>query len=337
MLDIDFVRTQFPAFAEPSLAGWAFFENAGGSYACQQVIDRLTGFYTRTKVQPYAPYPAGKQGGAAMDDSYQRIAAYLNVHPDEVNFGPSTTQNVYVLAQAFRAGWSEGDEIIVTNQDHEANGGAWRRLADRGIVVREWRVDPETGALNLDDLDNLLCTKTRLVVFPHCSNIVAHVNPVAEICARAHAVGAKTVVDGVSYAGHGFPDIAALGTDVYLFSLYKTYGPHQGLMVVRRETLAELENQNHFFNAEYPHKKLVPAGPDHAQIAAAGASLSISIWYTRIISRIALQMPHNAGAISTPCFRVMKKHCCNRYWIISPRATTCVSSGRTSRQSAHLL
>lgn len=270
MLDIDFVRTQFPAFAEPSLAGWAFFENAGGSYACQQVIDRLTGFYTRTKVQPYAPYPAGKQGGAAMDDSYQRIAAYLNVHPDEVNFGPSTTQNVYVLAQAFRAGWSEGDEIIVTNQDHEANGGAWRRLADRGIVVREWRVDPETGALNLDDLDNLLCTKTRLVVFPHCSNIVAHVNPVAEICARAHAVGAKTVVDGVSYAGHGFPDIAALGTDVYLFSLYKTYGPHQGLMVVRRETLTELENQNHFFNAEYPHKKLVPAGPDHAQIAAAG-------------------------------------------------------------------
>ncbi len=270
MLDIDFVRRQFPAFAEPSLAGWAFFENAGGSYACKQVIDRLTEFYTRTKVQPYAPYPAGQQGGAVMDDSYQRIAAYLNVHPDEVNFGPSTTQNVYVLAQAFRAGWSAGDEIIVTNQDHEANGGAWRRLADRGITVREWQVDRATGLLNLADLKQLLSSKTRLVVFPHCSNIVAHVNPVAEICALAHAAGAKALVDGVSYAAHGFPDIPALGADVYLFSLYKTYGPHQGLMVVRADTLAELENQNHFFNADYAHKKIVPAGPDHAQIAAAG-------------------------------------------------------------------
>lgn len=270
MLDLDFIRAQFPAFADPSLAGWAFFENAGGSYTCKQVIERLTSFYTRTKVQPYAPYPAAQQGGAAMDDSYRRLAAYLNVHPDEVNFGPSTTQNTYVLAQAFHAGWSEGDEIIVTNQDHEANGGAWRRLADRGISVREWQVDPATGTLNVGDLDNLLSSKTQLVVFPHCSNIVAHVNPVAEICARVHAAGAKTVVDGVSYAGHGFPDVAALSADVYLLSLYKTYGPHQGLMVVRSDTLDELENQNHFFNAGYAHKKIVPAGPDHAQIAAAG-------------------------------------------------------------------
>ena len=205
-----------------------------------------------------------------MDDSYQRIAAYLNVHPDEVNFGPSTTQNVYVLAQAFFANWSAGDEIVVTNQDHEANGGAWRRLAARGITVREWQVDPVTGLLNIDDLDKLLSGKTRLVVFPHCSNIVAHVNPVAEICALAHSAGAKALVDGVSYAAHGFPDIPALGADVYLFSLYKTYGPHQGLMVVRAATLAELENQSHYFNASYAHKKIVPAGPDHAQIAAAG-------------------------------------------------------------------
>lgn len=270
MLDIDFVRKQFPAFAEPSLDGWAFFENAGGSYACRQVIQRLTDFYTRTKVQPYAPYPAGQRGGAMMDDSYRRLAGYLNVDIDEVNFGPSTTQNVYVLAQAFRSSWATGDEIVVTNQDHEANSGAWRRLAERGIVVREWRVDPKSGLLRLQELDQLLSAKTRLVVFPHCSNLLAYVNPVAAICARAHAVGARTVVDGVSYAGHGFPDINALGADVYLFSLYKTYGPHQGLMVVRRDTLAQLENQNHFFNARYANKKLVPAGPDHAQIAAAG-------------------------------------------------------------------
>jgi selenocysteine lyase/cysteine desulfurase len=94
------------------------------------------------------------------------------------------------------------------------------------------------------------------------------VNPVAEISARAHAIGAKVVVDGVSYAGHGFPDVSALGADVYLFSLYKTYGPHQGLMVIRQETRDMLAYQGHFFNKDLAHKRFVPAGPDHAQVAA---------------------------------------------------------------------
>lgn len=268
MLDTDFVRSQFPAFSEPSLQGWAFFENAGGSYTCQQVVDRLNHFYTRTKVQPYGPYPAAQAGGASMDESYALLSAYLNVSSAEVNFGPSTTQNTYVLAQACVSNWETGDEIIVTNQDHEANSGAWRRLADRGISVREWSVNPETGALDIADLKNLLSDKTRLVAFPHCSNIVAHINPVAEICSVIKEAGALSVVDGVSYAGHGLPDVDALGADVYLFSLYKTFGPHQGLMVVRQSAQAKMSNQGHFFNANLPHKTLVPAGPDHAQIGA---------------------------------------------------------------------
>ena len=269
MLDTDFVRSQFPAFSENSLKGWAFFENAGGSYTCRQVIDRLTNYYTQTKVQPYGPYPAAKVAGEAMDDSYRRLAEYLNVDQTEVSFGPSTTQNAYVLAHAFSANWSAGDEVVVTNQDHEANSGAWRRLAERGIVIKEWQVDADTGLLNPDDLDTLLTDKTRLVAFPHCSNIVAHINPVREICDKVHRAGARTVVDGVSYAGHGLPDVDALGADIYLFSMYKTFGPHQGLMVIRKHCLMELANQGHYFNADYPNKKLVPAGPDHAQIAAA--------------------------------------------------------------------
>jgi len=269
MIDTDFIRSQFPAFAEPSLQGWAFFENAGGSYTCRQVIDRLQRFYTQSKVQPYGPYPAAQQGGAQMDESYQRLSAYLNVQPEEVNFGPSTTQNTYVLAQAIVANSQAGDEIIVTNQDHEANSGAWRRLADRGMKVREWSVNAQTGMLDIADLEQLLNARTRVVAFPHCSNLVAHVNPVAQICAKARAVGALSVVDGVSFAGHGLPDVQALGADIYLFSMYKTFGPHQGLMVIRESVNDKLANQGHFFNANLPHKTLVPAGPDHAQVAAA--------------------------------------------------------------------
>ncbi len=269
MLDVDFVRHQFPAFSEPSLQGQAFFENAGGSYACQPVIDRLTRFYRQRKVQPYAPYPASEAGGAEMDEARARLAGILGVDTDEVSFGPSTTQNTFVLANAVRCWLTPGEAIVVTNQDHEANSGPWRRLADEGIEVREWKIDPRTGHLDPEALAPLLEDgAVRLVCFPHCSNVVAEINDVASITAAAHAAGAFTCVDGVSYAPHGLPNVGELGADIYMFSSYKTYGPHQGVMVVRRQIGFELPNQGHYFNGEDLYKRFTPAGPDHAQVAA---------------------------------------------------------------------
>jgi selenocysteine lyase/cysteine desulfurase len=268
MLDVDFVRAQFPAFSEPTLQGQAFFENAGGSYACAPVIDRLTRFYRQRKVQPYEAYAASAAGGAEMDEAHSRLSALLGVATDELSFGPSTTQNTYVLARAFCQFMTKGEAIIVTNQDHEANSGPWRRLAQEGIEIREWKLDPETGSLNPEDLEALLDDKVRLVCFPHCSNVVGEINPVVEITALAHAAGAFVCVDGVSYAPHGFPNIGELGPDIYLFSSYKTYGPHQGIMVVRRALAQALPNQGHVFNAATLTKRFTPAGPDHAQVAA---------------------------------------------------------------------
>lgn len=268
-LDLGFVRAQFPAFddgADPVV----FMENAGGSYAARATVHRLTDFYTRTKVQPYGPYASSRAAGQAMDEARARLAALMGVETDEVLIGPSTTQNAYVLAKAFGEILVPGDEIVVTDQDHEANSGAWRRLEREGVVVREWQVDPETGHLDPSTLRALLTERTKLVAFPHASNIVAEINPVAEIAAIAHEAGAVAVVDGVSAAPHGLPDIPALGADIYLFSAYKTYGPHQGVMVVRRAMNARLPNQGHHFNDANPEKRLVPAGPDHAQIAAMG-------------------------------------------------------------------
>lgn len=262
-LDIDWVRAQFPAFAEPTLrGGQAFLENAGGSYTCRQVIDRLTRYYTQRKVQPYAPYEASRLAGEEMDEARARMAAMLGVDTDEVSFGPpSTTQNTYVLAQAFRQWMKPGDAIVVTNQDHEANTGPpWRRLAEEGIEVREWQLNPETGSLDPADLDDLLDDKVRLVCFPHCSNVVGEVNDVAAITARAHVAGGAFVcVDGgVSYAPHGFVNVGEIGADIYLFSAYKTYGPHQGVMVVRRELGMALPNQAHYFNADSLYKRFTP-------------------------------------------------------------------------------
>ena len=266
-LDLDWVRAQFPAFSQPDLAGWAFFENAGGSYPCRQVVDRLVDFYTTCKVQPYWDWPASAKAGAMMDESRSRLAAMMGVAQDEIHFGPSTSQNTYVLAQAVRQGMAPG-EIVVTDQDHEANSGVWRRLADEGFTVREWRLDPDSGHLDPAMLDGLLTDDTRVVAFPHASNIVAEINPVAEICAKVRAAGALSVVDGVSFAPHGIPNVGALGADIYMFSAYKTHGPHQGVMTVRRDAAKRLEPQCHGFNRSDIKSWFTPAGPDHAQIGA---------------------------------------------------------------------
>lgn len=267
-LDPARIRALFPAFAEPSLKGQAFFENAGGSYTAQHVLTKLEHYYRATKVQPYGVYPASQAAGEAMNLSFERMAQALNVSADWIHFGPSASANTYILAKAFGEWLKPGDAIIVTNQDHEANTGNWRRLARMGAEIREWKVDPQSGRLSLADLDKLLDSKVKLIAAPHCSNVSAEINPVAEIAARAKSVGAVTAIDGVSYAPHGLPDLAALGADIYFFSAYKVYGPHQGVMAVRPELAMALPNQGHYFNDSKPRYRLTPAGPDHAQIAA---------------------------------------------------------------------
>jgi len=271
-LDLDFVRAQFPAFTAPETANWTHFENAGGSFPAKQTVDLLTKLY-KAKVQPYGAGPSGSLG-QAMDSARARWAEALGVTPSEVVFGPSTSSNTYTLDHAFRPLLNPGDEIIVTDQDHEANSGVWRRMADEiGLTLREWNVSPETGRLNPADFHALLSEKTKLVTFTHCSNLAGEENPVAELTAAAKAAGAWSVVDGVSWAPHEICDVNDLGADVYMFSLYKVYGVHQGLMTVRAPLMEKLGNQSHYFNAGSPAAKLNPAGPDHAQVAATAGTL----------------------------------------------------------------
>lgn len=273
-LDLDFTRSQFPALALPDNEGQSFFDNAAGSYACRQTIDALGEFYTSTKVQPYSAFTPSRVAGERMDRARRRWAEALGVDTDEVVFGPSTSMNTYVLAHSFGELLGSGDEVIVTNQDHEANTGSTRRMVERvGATMREWTTDPETGLLDIDDFESLLSERTRLVTMPHASNIVGKENDVARVCELAHRVGARVIVDGVSFAPHGIPDVAALGADVYLFSLYKVFSVHQGVMVVRRVLLNELPNQSHFFNTGAGDLRQNPAGPDHAQVACSDAVL----------------------------------------------------------------
>src|SRR5262249_11360484 len=295
-LDLDFVRSQFPAFAEPSLHGQAFFENAGGSYACAQVIGLLNEYYRRLKVQPYYSYPAATEAGQWMDRAHVRLGEYLNVAPEEIHLGPSTPQNAYVLAQALRKSLKPGDEVIVTNQEHEANTGVFRRLAADGIIVREWGVERDTGALNPSDLDNLLSGRTKFLAVSHCSNIVARVNPIAQITTKARTVGAFTIVDGVAFAPHGLPDVDALGADIYLFSLYKTFGPHQGVMVVRKPLTEKLATRGTTSMQRKSTSGWCLRDPITRRSRLPAVSPNISMLWTRIIAARTCKADQNACA-----------------------------------------
>mgnify|MGYP000041172357 FL=1 len=266
-LDIDYVKAQFPAFSDPLSSKWSFFENAGGSYVPHNVIQHLNQFMTSTKVQPYAEFDTSSIAGNNMDKATELFAEMINASKDEIIIGASTTMNMYVLSNAMKHFLKPGDEVIVTNQDHEANIGAWRRLKEHGAVIKEWKINSENAELEIEELKRLLSDRTKIVAVTHCSNIVGSMNDLKSIAKLVHEYEAYIVGDGVSYAPHGFPDVKHLDVDFYAFSLYKTYGPHLGLLYGKKEILDQLPNQNHeFLDGDVPYT-LNPGGPNHEELS----------------------------------------------------------------------
>lgn len=263
-LDIDFVRQQFPTSRWNS----AFFENAGGAFVPNSVIDRMRGYMVDAQVQTGYPFPQSVEASNQVDLGHSAMASFIGADLDEVTLGASTSMNIYVLAQALRSLWKPGDEIIVSIGNHESNSGPWRRLEEFGLKIIDWPVDPETAELHIDALQSRLSDKTRLVAFPHVSNITGDINDVEAITSLCHEHGAMVCVDGVAYAPHRSIDVKKWDVDFYLFSFYKVFGPHLGLLYAKKDILAQCKGQYHYFFPEddLPHK-LNPAGPNHETIA----------------------------------------------------------------------
>jgi cysteine desulfurase family protein (TIGR01976 family) len=270
MFDVEFARAHFPALA----GEWALFDNAGGSVPLRGVVERVRDYMSRWQVQLGATYRHSATAAALVADGRRAMARLVNAESDEILLAPSSTMNVRTVARALRPLLAPGDEIVVTNLDHEANIGAWRELEQEGIRIREWQFDPERVELTLAGLEPLLSQRTRLVCFTHCSNIVGTVHDAPAIIRRVHEAGALACVDGVACAPHRRVDVKALDADFYFLSLYKTFGPHLGLFYGKRQLLLAARGQNHFFIAEHQiPDKLEPGGVIHELAAALPAIL----------------------------------------------------------------
>ncbi|MEO7255375.1 MAG: aminotransferase class V-fold PLP-dependent enzyme, partial [Casimicrobium sp.] len=222
-LNIASLRSEFPALTNDCV----YLDNAGGSQVLKRVADRIHDYLLRSSVQLGASYATSLLASQRVLDARRVIAELINSpHDEEVVMGAATTALMFVLTQALLPGITPGDEIIVTNTDHEANIGGWMRLKQAGAEIRIWEVNHDSLMLELNDLDRLLNARTKWVAMTHASNVLGSVNPVAEVARRVHAVGGRLCVDGVAYAPHRLVDVQASGADIYVFSFYKVFGPH---------------------------------------------------------------------------------------------------------------
>ncbi|MET0745432.1 MAG: cysteine desulfurase-like protein [Microvirga sp.] len=260
-LDLAYVRSQFPALAD----GFAYFDNAGGSLVLRRVAERISDYLLTTSVQTGASYEHSRRASERLLEARTAIARLVGAaRPEEIVLGPSTTVLCQWLARAMHGRLRPGDEVIVTNFDHESNIGPWRALEERGIVVREWSIDRESCEIDLDDLERLMSERTRLVAVTHASNILGTINPIKEIARRVHARGAEIVVDAVAYAPHRAVDVVDLDVDYYVFSFYKTYGPHFAVLYGRYDKLLELDGLYHYFyGRDKVPAKLEPGNPNY--------------------------------------------------------------------------
>lgn len=244
MLDLARIRTEFPALNNDCI----YLDNAGGSQVLARVADRIRDYLLTTSVQLGASYARSVEASEKVLGARRSVATLINAARDEeVVMGGSTTGLMFLATRAILPSIRPGDEIIVTNSDHEANIGGWMRLAEAGAVMKIWQVDRDTLQLNLADLDHLLTARTKWVAMTHASNVLGTINPVRQIADRVHQAGARLCVDGVAYAPHRLVDVQASGADLYVFSFYKVFGPHYAVLWGRRELLLSLPGLNHHF------------------------------------------------------------------------------------------
>ncbi|HZC33563.1 MAG TPA: cysteine desulfurase-like protein [Candidatus Bathyarchaeia archaeon] len=241
--DVDALRAEFPALAlEQHGRPVAYFDGPGGTQVPQRVIDAIATYYRTSNANDGGAFATSERSDASKADGHAAVADFMGAaSPDEIKFGANMTTLTFHLSRSLGAMFAPGDEIVVTTLDHEANVSPWRRLADdRGLVVRTVDIRPDDVTLDLEGLEAALGSRTRLVAVGYASNAVGSINPVREIVARAHEVGALTWIDAVHYAPHGPIDVRELGTDFLVTSVYKWFGPHLGAVYGLAEVLDRL-------------------------------------------------------------------------------------------------
>jgi cysteine desulfurase family protein (TIGR01976 family) len=233
-LDVSRIRSSYPALAD----GYAYLDGAAGTQVPSSVVEAISAAYLAGLGNAGGAFPASHRSGEIVRACRSAVADLVGGQPAGVVLGPNMTTLTYRFAETLSRSWAAGDEVVVSRLEHDANVRPWVQAAARaGAVVRWAEVDPATGELPADQYGGLLSDRTRLVAVTAASNLIGTRPDVAAICAKAHAAGALSYVDGVHATPHGPIDVAALGADFFATSAYKWSGPHVGAVVASPELL----------------------------------------------------------------------------------------------------
>jgi cysteine desulfurase family protein (TIGR01976 family) len=232
-LDVAAVRARFSALQQPL----AFFDGPGGTQVPDEVIDAVSRYYRESNANVSGPYATSRRTEALITQSRLAASEFLRCTPDETIFGANMTTLAFALTRTASREWREGDQILVTKLDHDANVSPWLELAhDKGLEVRFVDINDDT-TLDLDDLERQLTDRTRVVAFPVASNAVGTLTDVRRVVELAHDAGALAWGDAVHYGPHGPIDVGEWSVDVLICSPYKFFGPHLGVAFGRSKLL----------------------------------------------------------------------------------------------------
>ena len=254
---VDYVREQFPALSR-SVNGFstAFLDGPGGTQVPTRVIEKINDYLLYRNANSHGVFKTSVESDALVRRARETFADFFNCSPEEVAFGENSSTNNFKLALGIARGLKPGDEILITDIDHEGNRSPWRTLADFGVVVKSVKIHPDTITLDFEDFKSKLTENTKVLAINWAANSCGTIIDVKKFIDEAHKVGAITVVDAVQYAPHKVVDVKAIGTDILLCSSYKFFGPHLGIVYCRKEVGESIKTARvmAYDNTQMPHR-----------------------------------------------------------------------------------
>jgi cysteine desulfurase family protein (TIGR01976 family) len=268
-------RRDFPSLNRPGAGPpLSFLDGPGGSQVPQCVIDAIADVYATCNVNTHGNFPPSQEVDRRMDAARRAVATFLGA-PDAscISFGQNMTSLNFALANALVKTFKAGDEVLITQLDHEGNRGPWLNLRERGVQIKEVRM-LGSGVLDIADMAAKITPRTRLMAIGASSNALGTVNDIALARRLTQAAGALLVVDAVHYAPHFPVDVQALGVDFLLCSAYKFYGPHVGILYSRPGALSELPTDRLSTQEPVAPYRIETGTLNHAAIAGVHAAIS---------------------------------------------------------------
>lgn len=278
--DIEAVRAAFPALAlRDGGRPRVYLDAPAGTQVAGRVVDAMRAAMIEACANDGGAFRTSQAAGAIAQASLEGAAAFYNCAADEIVFGLNTTSLFFAMADLLSRDWRQGDEIVLSQMDHDANVAPWLLAANaRGVTVRWLEINPETFEYRYEQLATLIGPCTRLVACNHASNLFGTVSDVARICAAARAVGAVAVVDAVQSAPHLAIDVEAIGCDLLCASAYKFFGPHAAVMFVGRGLQARLSSYKVRPSPDAMPWKLSPGTPSFEAQAGTLAAIEHFAW-----------------------------------------------------------